>query len=318
MEIDDAQVARAWHLVHTGYGEVVRWAARKGDRMQGSWAQSPIELVQFAHAYSDWDFYIQPNPTKKRHGVRCSAEDVTRWRWFLIDIDPTKENDGTDGSVERVVANIRAALNSYAGTPVNAVIVGSGRGVQLWVPLAASNYEHPIIPLCQRYWLARLEGRRTEPGWVIDASASADLPRLFRCPGTVNRKTGRRAYIWMGSDPTPNEGLAQKIVGWTPAKDKAPPTPREQVTGVQTNVWQAAVAYMTNEGANYLTFGATEPGRHRAACAAARSLAECGVPEGEIVVALSVGGLLCRPEITDRGYLERTARDAVRLAARRT
>lgn len=341
MKIDDDQVARAWHLVATeDPTEVVRWAARRGDRIQGSWAQSPIELVQFAHAYSDWDFYIQPNPTRKKHGVRCSGEDISRWRWFLIDIDPVGDAFLTADLMLEIVAWAQSAMNSYVGTKVTNTWVYSGRGVQIWVPLGSATNVHPnplahispgngnlryAIQGAQRYWLARLDSRRPFPEIVIDAAACADLPRLFRCPGTINRKTGEMALIGFGSSVTPNEGLAQKILAWTPEKEKTPPLrPLSQAPlpkGWKAPSWQSVVAYMTREGADFITYGATEPGRHRACCAAARSLAEQGVEEDDIVRALLVGAEKCRPDMMEfaaGGYFERTARDAVRLAQRRT
>lgn len=329
MKIDEDQIAAAWRFLDYP-GCVVRWAAIKGGRCEGSWAQSPMELVQFARAYVGWNFYVQPNPSAKRHGNRCGAADIAFWRWFLIDIDPVDgavfappvETEWGPCPVElaEIAADTLQGIAAYSGTRAYAKFVFSGRGIQLWIPLDAVDFDNSStsrhkVQACQRYWLEQLERRRRDDRVRIDVSACADLPRLFRCPGTVNQKTGEMARFLHSFEMKANPGLASKILAYTPDYAQAPPP--EAPTMVIRGSWQAAVAYMSREGANFLTYGAVEPGRHRAACAAARSLAELGVAESEIVDALTLGCARSRPAIEDPAYIARTAREALRYVGRK-
>lgn len=331
------QIVKTFHLVESN--GVARWAARRGDTLEGSWAANPMELVQFAEAYKDWNFYVQPNPSQKRHGKRCSAADITDWRWFLVDLDPSTGPD--DDDYGDAIFEVVSALQSYMGKPYTPLMLHSGRGRQLWFRLTVdepwyckSNLESMFkltrvglegvetideIPMrsaiqdAQRYWLKQLGGRVETPGVSIDGSVS-DLPRLMRCPGTINTKTGEVARFLNVYDEKTHfcRGLAEKLLRYVPVTEfRRSHQCYAPLGSCAGHPWQAAVSFLTGRGADYLTFGAIEPGRHSGAVAAARSLAEQGVEEKEIFRALLFGGSLCRPELDDSGYFIRTARDAV-------
>lgn len=295
----------------------------------------PLELVQFARAYEGWDFYVQPNPSSKPYGKRCSAEDVDHWHWFLVDIDPIgRPVPGKEKAAEEVID----ALQAYAGKRYAPYWIDSGRGIQLWFLLEVYGisladrptyelrfvdmWDEPsvkvktAIPIrhaisaATKYWLSQLNSRITNPAFVIDPSVS-DLPRLMRCPGTVNRKTGAMASFM--AKGTPCAGLAEKLLDYTPAEKM---TVRAAVMDLAASLpddapWQAAASTLTLAAMNFITLGATEPGRHSACAAAARSLAESGISEVEVLKALTLGAKKCRPEIDDAAYLERTAREAM-------
>jgi hypothetical protein len=333
------EIMRTFHLLSRRTG-IVWWAARKGDKLEGSWASSPLELVQFAEAYSDWDFYVQPNPSARRHGKRCRTEDIAAWEWFLVDLDPKDGvktiNEPWARMNEDAVVNIQHLVDSYSGKANKPFIIFSGRGIQLWYSLGCvdltANERWPVrrvdltnmkvttldeVPLCvaipaaQSHWLEYLASHFQSEYFNVDTSSS-DLPRLMRCPGTINRKTGLPAYVAKEGEDQQGaamKGLWRKLLNYTPtAKMLHKPAP--SVPGAP---WQVAAALTKSKtAADFLTFGATEPGRHKVACATARALAEAGIDESEIVKALERGGQLSRPVLDDPEYIARTAADAVR------
>ncbi len=357
--IDADQVSRAFHLL-SSYNGIVRWAARKGDAIEGSWAASPLELVQFAEAYRDWDFYVQLNPSDRRHGVRCRSEDIAAWEWFVVDLDPEGDYRPDQYTLRTAGREVVHAIHAYTGKQYVPVAVYSGRGLQLWFrvglhsvvsdPRVESGMYHewrlynmadgkprsfdirgvdlwaedPVtvkrtllmrdaITSAQRYWLAQLATRVTDKRIIVDPSVS-DLPRLMRCPGTFNRKTGAQAEILMldgGRDgEAVQEHLGYKLLKYTPS-DRMYSTLEPGASRLPEGApWQAALSKINSTAAGTITYGATEPGRHRAMSGAARALAEVGLEEEEILKALTVAGMRSRPELLDGPYLERTARDA--------
>jgi len=341
-------VSRTYHLL-ASYNGIVRWGARSKDTIEGAWAGSAAELVQFAEAYAEWDFYVQLNPSDRRHGKRCRTEDVAAWEWFAVDLDPAGDYVPSLTSLNVAATNVESALHNYLGHEFRPLRVYSGRGVQLWFrvarlemcsdprnvngvkhefyadadfPVTAVDLwsEPPItvkkvlkvrdaVTCAQRYWLGQLWSRVGVEGIIVDPSVS-DLPRLMRCPGTYNRKTGAMAYFHSGDDVV-HRNLGRLLLKYTPT-DRLWPAPAVGQDGVlpEGAPWQAAGSRINATAANTITFGATEPGRHRAMCAAARALAEVGISEVEIVKALTLAGSRSRPELLDPDYIARTARDS--------
>jgi len=346
-KVDVEQVSKTYHLL-ASFNGIVRWGARNKDTIEGAWAGNAAELVQFAEAYADWDFYVQLNPSERRHGRRCRTEDIAAWEWFVVDLDPEGDYVPDERALFRASENIEKAMHNYLGHKFDALRVYSGRGMQMWFRVGKHIAAHasvggmyhefyadadfpihavdlwqdpPIsvqkviklrdaITCAQRYWLGQLGTRVGVERIIVDPSVS-DLPRLMRCPGTYNRKTGKqaRSYFYSGTDVQKN--LGRLLLKYTP-KDRLWPAPAVGQDGVlpEGAPWQAAGARINMTAANTITFGATEPGRHRAMCAAARALAEVGISEVEIVKALTLAGSRSRPELLDPEYIARTARDA--------
>jgi len=348
--IDVAQVSRTYHLL-ASFNGIVRWGARNKDTIEGAWAGSAAELVQFAEAYREWDFYVQLNPSERRHGRRCRTEDIAAWEWFVVDLDPEGDYVPEEHVLHHAANNVERALHNYLGHEFTPLRVYSGRGIQLWFRVGKFSFtpdprniqgmahefyadqdfpvtavdlwqEPPIsvkkvlklrdaVTCAQRYWLGQLSSRVGVERIIVDPSVS-DLPRLMRCPGTYNRKTGKQARAHFRSDSDAvQKNLGRLLLKYTPT-DRLWPAPAVGQDGVlpEGAPWQAAGARINMTAANTITFGATEPGRHRAMCAAARALAEVGISEVEIVKALTVAGSRSRPELVDPVYISRTAHDA--------
>lgn len=354
-KIDALEIARAFHLL-SSYNGIVRWGARKGDRIQGAWAGSALELVQFAEAYAEWDFYVQLNPSDRRHGVRCSTEDIAAWEWFVVDLDPVGIPDKK--SLGIAVQDVKRAVHAYTGKDYIPLEIHSGRGRQLWyrvsdfVNKTETGMRHEwhlkdsaglpvlfdvrgidlwaedpivvkrnlllrdVVTCAQRYWLSQLAARITVPNVIVDPSVS-DLPRLMRCPGTINQKTGERAYFVTDTVTANLLGawavqpyMAWKLLKYTPSDRLYPSAVPDSSALPDGAPWQAALSRVNPTAANFVTYGSTEPGRHRACVAAARALAETGLSEEEVLKALIVGGERSRPELLDVAYLSRTAHEA--------
>lgn len=276
---------------------------------------------------ANYNSYIQLNPTEKLTGTRCRAEDVSHWSWFVLDIDPVggvpfDTEFGTltpPGLPEVMLEKAESLMKAQFGlSKLHRVLIDSGRGMQAWYPLGPISTNETIHvhtePLprdfeledvhnvtrelrmgdaasrVMSYWLGWLSARLgSYAGCVIDTSVS-DLPRVMRLPFTINQKTGRRASI-IETTSKVNESLARRLLTYAPYKvwkDR----PAVDVAG---GGWTAYVGHMTRGGRIFLTEGAEEPGRHRAASAAMLSLLDLGCPMEEIKAALRFGGSLCTP-----------------------
>ena len=192
------------------------------------------------------------------------------------------------------------------------VIIDSGRGMQAWVRLEdiilddgqeqgrfigmaydvmrGQPMENPT-GICTRatarrvngYWLKKLDEQMdVANGCRIDTSVS-DLPRVMRCPGTVNIKTGRVSSFVHVTDHR-FTGLAQALVDGTPkAAMEDPELPEGLAVGLP---WQDVYPHLTRMAQMYLSFGQEEPGRHKVMWHTARKLQELGVSREEVRKAL--------------------------------
>jgi hypothetical protein len=273
--------------------------------------------------YSEWadkakfNSYIQLNPTRKLVGTRCRAEDITNWSWFMLDIDPVLPYADPMSTLERAEDLLKA---QFGLKELHRVLIDSARGVQAWYPLGpiptseifkahtdplprsfdlkdVSDVEREMkigdaAPRAMAYWLGWLFERMggTYSGCNIDTSVS-DLPRVMRLPFTINQKTGRRTEI-KETTSLKNMSLASKLLTYAPYKVwKEKPA----VEALEGALWIMYLPHMTRGGRVFLTEGAEEPGRHRAASAAMLSLMDLGCDYGQIKAALRFGGQLCTP-----------------------
>jgi hypothetical protein len=301
-----------WSLLpHPSPEHVVRTYWRRPDGTRGGdYARTQKELDRFIEVCfkTGRNGYLAPNPTKCKTGDRHETLDVTHWSWFLIDVDPVQEECDPLATLNEALL----WLGEWAGkdlTRSRPTIIDSGRGMQAWIRLddqiltshygvlreemvdaiieGRGNVDRKTARKTMSHWLKRLDERiGLMNGCKIDTSCS-DLPRLMRCPGTTNQKTGRTASILYPGDG-PVAGLAQLLVTGTPASAFA----EAKYEGDVGRTWQAAFGDLTRAAQDYLTKGKEEPGRHVTVWKTLKSLAEKGVYEGEARKAIAYANKL--------------------------
>ena len=283
-------------LPHPTSASVVRLFARRGDERHGDFAANAKEIRKFARTHEGFNIYVAPNPTESTIGERHSAKDVTHWSYFLIDMDPVEKEYNAREALDIALLWLGEWQGrDFKRTPP--IIINSGRGVQAWIRLedvvlddsadpvitstALNNFQPSVRWSTARrvngYWLKKLEEKLgTTHGCRIDTSVS-DLPRVMRCPGTVNVKTGRRAKFIHASDIV-FKGLASLLTVGTPKTSMVDPEPVELKPG---QPWQLVFPHLTRMAQTYLTQGQAEPGRHKVMWHTAKKLKEVGVTRAE-------------------------------------
>lgn len=209
-------------------------------------------------------------------------------------------------------AAVREALlwfGEWNGKPLdNVIIIDSGRGCQAWVrlddiPLCDDDHcghNHRNIRCIPRsvarrvngYWLKRLDEQLgVFLGCRVDTSVS-DLPRVMRCPGTVNAKTGRPTKFIHATD-RPVVGLSS-IMSCIPKQYLTDPVAPEGVVAGQP--WQMVFSHLTRTAQEYLLQGKEEPGRHQVMWHTAKKFWELGVTREEARRALRRANTLKGPD----------------------
>lgn len=264
-----------------------------GDFRNGDFARNVKELRNFAKINSDKNCYLAPNPSTSTMNVRHSAEDVSHWSFFLIDVDPVCMNPAKHGKKCNTCWKKAAPalamdfallwLGEWLGRDFNKqkpIIIDSGRGMQAWVRLGDVELDEHTRRTARRvngYWLSRLDEKMgTMHGCRIDTSVS-DLPRLMRMPGTRNIKT-KRVADFVEPSAVVFSGLESLLVTGTPPNRLVEPAVGEVKPG---RSWKAVFPELTRMAQQYLTLGKEEPGRHETVWHTVKKLHEVGVTKEE-------------------------------------
>lgn len=300
-------IERLWPLLPKPFG-IVRWFARNrdGTELAGDFADSAQALAAAAEAYKHLNFYIQPNPTNQRTKMRSSANDITHWSYLFIDIDPSKA-EGVVSNPMWTLGWVLAQFSRLKGTDVCPLILDSGRGAQAWVrlgdlPLDTKDQRRHARAACN-HMLHRLDAMVCREGVAlgekvglkgcrVDVSCS-DLPRLMRCPGTVNIATGCTAKLI--EDGQIHSNLAALLIETVPAEDLV----ERKIVYTPGRRWQQIVGKLTRTAAFFLKYGTEEPGRHKTISATLKSLKENGVTLDSALVALRAGNEKTNPPLDD-------------------
>lgn len=279
------QLTQLWEWLPRPTEEhVVRLFARDASGgMVGDYARTYRELAQFVECFNGKkNIYVALNPTTYTIGKRHATSDVTHWSFFPVDIDP----DTPDAPVAKTTDLVLEYMRSEFSLKDEPIVIDSGRGRQLWYRLNDYPLSHVAIASpavgeipagharrAMRYWLSCIADAMPEDtGCKIDPTVS-DLPRVMRCPGTVNLKTGRTATVVNGMTHV-FDLLGNQLIDKTPAESLAY-EPRGVVSSLKT--WQEVVPLLTNTNGNYLRYGKSEPGRHTALWHLIKNMHEIGM-----------------------------------------
>lgn len=306
METERAsQLAKLWEWLPRPTEEhVVRLFARDANGgVIGDYARSLRELNRFVESLDgSHNIYVGLNPTTSTAGTRHSASDVTHWSFFPVDVDPLVPDADPEAAMHETMAMIKSYLPVGDMTPI---IIDSGRGRQLWyripdyrlVPDSYSaadgetevTFKRLVPRRAMQYWLRRISNNVAfgDTGCRVDTSVS-DLPRVMRCPGTINLKTGKRGSIlsdYAGTFDTLGVGLVKL----------APKVTFDMGRGVvvqSSSPWQMAYPHLTKRAQEYLTQGKEEPGRHATMWHTVKKLYEVGVSEEQARAAVEHANMI--------------------------
>jgi hypothetical protein len=282
------EVPKLWKLLPHPPGTFVRWFARKGNDRIGGGVDTVEELMLAAASAEGMNFYVAPNPAATRAGTRHTAQQVTNWSWFLIDIDPVE----SIAQPELVTEVVLSKLGEWWGIDFNErrpLLIHSGRGAQVWIRLddvvLDGEETRRAARVTNGFWLKKLaEEIGTMRGCRIDTTC-ADLPRVMRCPGTTNTKTGKSAILIVPSAEQ-YTGLSCTLVAAVPRELFVPVPVPVLPPGTQ---WQSVFVHLTLRAQSYMTQGRDEPGRHDTMFHTALCLAERGLDRDSVRVALQYG-----------------------------
>ncbi len=281
--VDPVEIERIWTLLQKDRRSLqptplLHWFAVGGGNRAGDYASSPGELIQAARTCQamGMNFYLQLNPSTNRVRMRARSEDVTHWMYLLMDVDPKEPN------ADPCLALLFYMLGVREGCPH---VIYSGRGYQAWFPFDPMPVVDRIpgsIPAAHAWWIEKHSF--PSHGCVLD-SAVSDLPRIMRCPGTTNTRTGRMARIIREGTTIPDLGI--RALGDAPMF--TPPTPPQVKPG---RSWQTYIPHLTFSAMRFLGQGAAKGERHNEAVKAIKSLFEHGCEEDQAREALRWGSQL--------------------------
>ncbi len=305
-----------WSLLPHPEGSVVRWFAKSSDLRIGEYATSAKTLRSAAANHVDKNFYIQPNPTTQKAGIRVNANAISHWSYFLVDIDPIPNMP--DARPDLVMDEVLLWFGEWMGWDFkrdSPMLLDSGRGMQAWFRLedtpfdvASSEYSRRMVSSAMSYWLQSIARKVGVLHQCKLDTTTSDLPRIMRCPGSINQRTGRTATIV--SEGVCFKGLAHRIITLTPKSTLlaaiTPPTERHN------HPYQIILPLLTLRAKNFIQDGVDSPGRHTAIQHAAKTLWEKGCCERELRKAIKRGNEKCLPEPVEEKEIERILRDVMK------
>lgn len=281
MEPWQDEAEKAWSLL-SWEGEIQWFAAKEepggnkkvmGGRLCS--LDALIGTIRNSEALS-WNLYCNANPTRRTGKIKVSREDVTHWRYVVIDMDPVGEVLTPPGETWMMGVAYR---------------IYSGRGYQYWVPVERT----PELSTKDYYLKAEqamagiIRSVPEQSGWVADTSCS-DLARVVRCPGSINQKTGRRAIVEREAATGPTMNILLEYAEQAPEIQERTPIAN---SGSFIQVWP----HLTGTAKKFLVNGTGSPGRHSKCFHTAKLLDELGVSKGTAMAWLEVGALRCEPEL---------------------
>jgi hypothetical protein len=275
----------------------------------GTIAHSAAALMRWCNAASRAeDCYVCLNPSSSVGRVKPTIEEITEFKFWMLDLDPTTEPRNDAIYAVDILCN---ALQTAFGFIPFFWFVDSGRGRQFWIPVEPNTLyvddAQRLIKGVTQYLTEITPDLRTH-GYRID-SACAEVSHMARLPGSINTKTGLTATILRGWG-------AQMLTVADMQPFAAPaPTPTEPINPTiyeskagllllfNSLTWRNRAFIMEGADAELVS-------RHSRFFACAKQMHELSCPPDMALGLLKEAAHKCRPSLlrTDPGFVERTWR----------
>ena len=298
--IDNEALARTFSLL--ARPAPVHWMAKSPSRHAavGGPAASAEALIKNANRQDGWDFFVCLNPSTCDK-TKPAKSDITAISCIGLDVDPIAAS-GQPLDHALVGRHLSTIISEFFGQSNNHVLVNSGRGLWAWLFVETT----PLDSDAQRDEAdAAVKGFTDAVGEFSPAlrqlghidSASAEISRVARCPGTVNHKNGQPASIILDFYPI-------EPVRWSRVCEIAQPfrTARESA-GTPTLVSGSSLLdiapHMNMTSRQFAMCGIDHSvkSRHAVLFATAKNLWELGVTEDLAEYILWSGASRCIPNL---------------------
>lgn len=293
------QTSEAWALLDPPPGTAIHWLAigtSPSARTSGGTASTSADLDRLIREGREgWGLHLGTQLVRASQRHRPSAGDISQLVTCFIDIDPA----GPEAAPLEAAKEITDRVEDLLGERFHPHLIDSGRGAQLWFPVAPTPLLDPLDRLRWRallgLFLRRLADRLTPRFHCRVDTSCADLPRVGRLPGSLNHKTGRVAHLLEFG--VRSETLLTRLQLWgeTASHEESR---HLSICGVRKpSRWREVLDSLNTTSRRFITEGVSEPGRHSAAYATARRLRELGVSKDVVFPVLCFGASLCDPPL---------------------
>lgn len=317
MTHDPDAISRVFSLLEGPSG--VHWMAKspRGYAVVGGPARDATSLIKNAARQDGWDFFVCLNPAVDGRSAKPAKSAISHLAVLGLDFDPTgvrpalpsddavSNNLGVPGReqvLSTAVPALGAILADLTGAPNSHIIVDSGRGLWAWlfvepVELISDAHRHDVDGTIKGF-TAAVAARLGDVGASLRIdTASAELSRVARCPGTVNSKTGALARILIDYFPIERtrysllEKLAAPHLSAVKNLDKPSPVAGSSVADIAPHM------NMTSRQFVLVGVDSSVESRHARLFSAAKNLYELGISQDIAEYVLWSGAERCRPNL---------------------
>lgn len=277
-----------WNILAGDIGETkIRWFAKAPHGNLGGIVRDPAALERVARLSSQgYNCYVTLNPTNERSCKRINAQDVTKWAFVLLDLDPPPK--ATEHEALQVAALVARSLSSHH---VHPAVIYTGNGVQLWIRLTP---RPPEMAREHSRALVKAVAAILPVGWRIDMTI--DLARIARMPGSINQRTGGMARIVVSGEVMDYSDTCALLAAFY---EPTPPT-QSYDPGDGNREWMDVRDELTLRAKSYIDFGCDRGDRHETCHHAIRTMHERGVSKDSALDAALHGNEACVEPLDER------------------
>lgn len=300
--MDREDIGRAFKLLSEPTG-CVHWTAKSPEHRAtaGAYSCSAEKLVEMVQRQAGWDFYLSLNTTQNYRGAKPGFDNITHLGCIGIDIDPfpgqrLRVTEVAD-ELERVTKQLLQADNCH-------IIIHSGRGVWLWIlvqPVAITAAfpveDADLFVKAVTHYYIESSAKLRELG-IID-TASAEISRIARCPGTKNMRSGQLAYILLDREPESRISLASLGHLIPPFRERYTQMVQPSDLGLSDTDIRSVAPALNLTSRQFLLCGADKAveSRHRRLFSTAKNMQELGIPEDRAAALLALAASRCTPNL---------------------